>query len=62
MIELDEPPKYKRRGPKRAPKLGPYKERIQELLRQNQTLPRKQRWTSPMIFKESTEKRYGEKW
>ena len=24
MVEADEPPKYKRRGPKRAPKLGPY--------------------------------------
>ncbi len=51
MVELDEPPRYRRRGPKRAPKLGPYKERIQELLSQNHTLPRKQRWTSAMIFK-----------
>ena len=49
MVESDEPPKYKRRGPKRAPKLGPFKERIQELLSQNLTLPRKQRWTSPMM-------------
>lgn len=32
MVELDEPPRYRRRGPKRAPKLGPYKERIQESL------------------------------
>jgi transposase len=58
MVELNEPPKYKRRGPKRAPILGPYKERIQELLRQNQTLPRKQRWTSPMIFKEIQKEGY----
>ncbi|MFO7664709.1 MAG: hypothetical protein R6X18_19270, partial [Chloroflexota bacterium] len=32
--------------------LGPYKERIQALLDQNATLPRKQRWTSPSIYRE----------
>ena len=58
MVESDEPPTYKRRAPKRAPKLGPFKERIQELLSQNQTLPRKQRWTSPMIFKEIQKEGY----
>jgi transposase len=52
MLDMDAPPTYRRRGPKRAHKLGPYKKRIQELLAQNQTLPRKQRWTAPMIFKE----------
>lgn len=58
MVELNEPPKYKRRGPKRAPILGPYRERIKELLSQNQTLPRKQRWTSPMIYKEIRKEGY----
>ena len=52
MLELEAPPTYRRRRPKRAHKLGPYKEHIQELLAQNQSLPRKQRWTAPMIFKE----------
>ena len=52
MIESDEPPGYRRRQPYRAYKLGPYKERIQELLAENKQLPRKQRWTAPMIFKE----------
>jgi transposase len=51
MLELEQPPTYRRRGPKRAHKLGPYKERIQKLLAQNQSLPRKQRWTAPAIFK-----------
>jgi transposase len=52
MVEAAEPPRYRRRKPKPAPKLGPYKKQIQKLLAQNQTLPRKQRWTAPMIFKE----------
>jgi len=52
MLDLEAPPVHQQRGPKRAHKLGPYKERIQELLAQNQTLPRKQRWTAPMIFRE----------
>ena len=40
-----------RRGHDRhAPKLGPFKDRINELLRENQTLPRKQRYTSRKIF------------
>ncbi|MFZ0547391.1 MAG: IS21 family transposase [Candidatus Promineifilaceae bacterium] len=51
MLDLEQPPNYRRRGPKQAHKLGPYKERIQKLLAQNQSLPRKQRWTAPMIFK-----------
>jgi transposase len=52
MVELEEPPTYRRRRSKEAPKLGPYKERIQALLAQNATLPRKQRWTSPLIYRE----------
>jgi len=52
MIESDEPPGYQRRQPYRAYKLGPYKERIQALLAENKQLPRKQRWTAPMIFRE----------
>ena len=52
MLEAAEPPKYKKRRPRQGTKLGPYKEQIQMLLAQNKTLPRKQRWTSPMIYKE----------
>src|SRR5690554_5991454 len=51
MIKSEQPPVYQRQGPKQAHKLGPYKERIQGLLAQNQSLPRKQRWTAPAIFK-----------
>lgn len=51
MIKTEQPPVYQQRGAKQARKLGPYKERIKELLAQNQKLPRKQRWTAPAIFK-----------
>jgi transposase len=52
MLDLKAPPTYQRRQRRRAHKLGPYKKRIQELLAQNQTLPRKQRWTALMICRE----------
>jgi hypothetical protein len=51
MLDLEQPPVYRCRRTRRVGKLGPYKERIQELLSQNQSLPRKQRWTAPAIFK-----------
>jgi transposase len=50
MLDLEQPPVFRNRTTKQAGKLGPYKERIQELLAQNQSLPRKQRWTAPAIF------------
>lgn len=52
MIDAEAPPTYRRRSPKEAHKLGPYKQTIQQLLAQNASLPRKQRWTAPMIYKE----------
>lgn len=50
MVEAEAPPKYQRPA-REAHKLGPYKERIQGLLAQNKTLPRKQRWTTPTIMR-----------
>jgi transposase len=52
MAASEEPPQYRRRQEREAHKLGPYKERIQELLAQNKTLPRKQRWTAPTIYRD----------
>lgn len=52
MIDAEAPPTYQRRRPRKAHKLGPYKQQIQQLLAQNASLPRKQRWTAPMIYKE----------
>lgn len=58
MIEATEPPRYKPRPPQPGTKLGPYKEQIQKMLAQNKTLPRKQRWTGPMIYKEIQKEGY----
>ncbi len=37
--------------PKLAPKLGPYKEKIDDLLKKERSLPRKQRYTTHKIYK-----------
>jgi transposase len=44
------PTKYTLTQPRGAPVLGPYKARIQELLAENEHLPRKQRYTSSKIL------------
>jgi transposase len=59
MAESEEPPRYQRQEAVAAHKLGPYKERIQELLGQNKRLPRKQRWTAPRIFRQIREEGYS---
>jgi transposase len=51
-IEAAEPGMYTLRAPRSAPILGPYKQRIDELLAENEHLPAKQRYISPTIFKE----------
>lgn len=49
-LDKAEPTPYTCTTPRTAPKLGPYRERIAELLATNATLPRKQRYTSHRIF------------
>ena len=44
------PAQYTLSQPRAAPVLGPYQERIQELLAANEQLPRKQRYTGNKIF------------
>ena len=51
-IESAEAETYRLSKPRVAPVLGPYKQRIDELLNENEHLPRKQRYTSPTICKE----------
>jgi transposase len=50
-IASAEPETYTQRTPREAPVLGPYKARIDELLEENERLPRKQRRTGHQIFK-----------
>ena len=49
-LESAAPATYTLEKPRPAPVLGPYKERIAELLEENATLPRKQRYTGHQIF------------
>ncbi|RME32914.1 MAG: IS21 family transposase, partial [Deltaproteobacteria bacterium] len=49
-LDVPEPQPYQRTQPTPAPVLGPYKERIQELLAENEHLPRKQHYTSRRIY------------
>lgn len=49
-INSADPAQYKLKEPREAPVLGAYKSRIDELLAENRTLPRKQRYTAHRIF------------
>lgn len=49
---------YTRKAPRPAPILGPYKDRIDELLAENEKLPPKQRYTGPLICKELAQAGY----
>lgn len=47
-----EPPPYNLKKPRTKPVLGPYQSKIEELVEENQNMPRKQRYTARKIFKE----------
>jgi transposase len=49
-IEAAEPKTYTIQHPRLAPVLGPYRARINELLAENERLPRKQRYTGHKIY------------
>jgi len=51
-IESAEPGRYTLTQPRPAPVLGPYKTRIDELLEENERLPRKQRYIGHTIYKD----------
>jgi transposase len=51
-IESPEPEQYTLVEKRNAPVLGPYKERIDQLLAENTQLPRKQRYTTHKIFEQ----------
>ena len=44
------PPGYRMKSPRLKPKLGPYLERIAEIIESDKTLPQKQRHTAKRIF------------
>ena len=52
------PPGYELSEPRPEPKIGPFKERIAEILRQDQAVPRKQRHSAKRIFERIGEEGY----
>lgn len=52
-------PTYRRTQPRRAPVFGSFQARVDELLRQNERLPRKQRYTARKIFETLVTEGYG---
>jgi len=57
-IESAEEKEYTLREPREAPVLGPYRDRIDEILAENERLPRKQRYTGYKIYEDIYEKGY----
>lgn len=50
ILEHSEPPGYRQRQPRRRKKLGEFLDRIQQILKEDQALPRKQRHTAKRIW------------
>ena len=57
-IESAEGKEYTLRAPREAPVLGPYQARIDEILVENERLPRKQRYTGYKIYEDIYERGY----
>ena len=49
-LRLEQAPAYTMSKPRSAPVLGPYQARLEELLAENQRLPKKQRYTAHKLF------------
>lgn len=58
-LESAEAPMYTLSAPRAAPVLGPYKARIEALLEENATLPRKQRYTARRIYEVIRDEGFG---
>jgi hypothetical protein len=50
MLEHSGPPGYRREAAYSRPKIGPYEDRIRQILLEDQTAPKKQRHTAKRIF------------
>jgi len=54
-----EPPGYRLKKPRPKPKMGPYLERIAQIIEEDKVLPRKQRHTAKRIYERLREMGYG---
>jgi transposase len=57
-----EPPGYRLKEPRPKPKIGPYLERIVQIIEEDKVLPKKQRHTAKMIYERIREMGYGRKY
>lgn len=61
-LEHSSPPGYRMQRLRGSPVLGPYKAQIDEMLAEEKSLPRKQRYTSKKIYKEIKTAGFSRTW
>ena len=59
ILEHSAPPGYRQKAPRAKKKLGPYVERIRQILKEAKALPKKQRHTVKRLFERLREEGYG---
>ena len=62
ILEYSEPPGYRLKEPRPKPKIGPYLERIAQIIEEDKALPKKQRHTAKRIYERIQEMGYGGKY
>ena len=62
ILKHPEPPGYRLTEPRPKPKIGPYLERIAQIIEEDKTLPKKQRHTAKRIYDRLREMGYGGKY
>ena len=62
VLKYSEPPGYRLKEARPKPKIGPYLERIAQIIEEDKTLPKKQRDTAKRIYERIQEMGYGGKY
>lgn len=62
ILEYSEPPGYRRENPRPKPKIGPYLERIAQIIEEDKQFPKKQRHTAVRIYHRIREMGYEGKY
>jgi transposase len=62
ILAHSEPPGYRLKEPRSKPKIGPYLERIAQIIEEDKALPKKQRHTAKRIYERLGEMGYGGKY
>ena len=61
-LKHPEPPGYRLKEPRPKPKVGPYLERIAQIIEEDRVLPKKQHHTAKRIYERLQEMGYGGKY